>query len=177
MNDQQHQSSSIQINFSLEAARHFLMKTKSLIKKDDLYGQNTGMGMEDNPHVTILYGLYDVNPPLCVIDTIETYPKFVVTLGGISLFKSEDTDNPFDVIKVDILSSDLYVLNSSLRDECEYTTEFSEYMPHATIAFVKPNSHDHLDGLNSMVGLSFLVNNAVFSSQNGTHRFIPFGVR
>lgn len=177
MNDSKHQSSSIQVNFNSEIAHQFLAKTKSLIKKDDLYGQNKGMGIEDDPHVTILYGIHDVDPPLCVVDIIETYPKFVITLGGISLFKSADTGNAFDVVKVNILSSDLYVLNSSLSDECDYTSEFSEYTPHATIAFVKPETHDHLDGLKALAGLSFLVSNAIFSSQNGTQRYLSFGVR
>ena len=173
----EHQSSSIQVNFTSDVAAQFQAKSKDLIATKHLYKPNSGMGFEDDPHVTIIYGLHDVNPPLCVVDIIETYPTFVVTLGSVSLFKSDDTGNPFDVVKVDIRSSDLHVLNSSLGDECEYTSEFSEYTPHATIAFVKPDSHDHLDGLNSMACLSFLVNKAIFSSQNGTQRYISFGVR
>ncbi len=177
MNDKKHQYSSIHINFSSEAAHRFLAETKTIIKKSELHGQDSGRGLEKDPHITVLYGLHDVNPPLCAIDILETYPKFVIVLGDISLFKSKTTGNPFDVVKVDVKSTDLHVLNSSLSDECEHTSEFPEYIPHATIAYVNPDSHNHLDGLNIFRGLSFVANNAIFSSYNGTKRSIPFGVR
>lgn len=167
--------SSIQANFSSEASRQFLKESKKLIKSSDLYKPESDKGFESNPHVTILYGLHDVNPPICAMDIINSHPKFNISLGPISLFKGNETGEPFDVIKVNVISSDVYALNAAIADACEYTSDFPEYIPHATVAFVKQGTHDHLDGNPALAGLSFMVDNLVYSSTNGTQRILPLG--
>lgn len=174
MSNMDHEFSSIQANFTTEAARLFIAKSKELIKPSLLFKPDD-MGFEDRPHVTILFGLHDTNPPLCAVDIIETHPKFNITLGTISLFKGDETGNLFDVVKAEIKSSDVYALNTAFRDACDYTTDFPEYVPHATIAFVQQNTCNHLDGANAMSGISFIVDRLVYSSSNGTNRFLFLG--
>ena len=108
-------------------------------------------------------------------DIIETHPKFNITLGTVSLFKGDESGNPFDVIKANINASDVYALNTALSDACDYSSEFSEYVPHATMAFVLKDTCDHLDGANVMSGISFIVDRLVYSSKDGSNRFLFLG--
>ena len=167
----EHQYSSIQANFTSEATDQFRARSKELIKSAHLYKPES-MGFEDNPHVTILFGLHDANPPLCGMDVVETHPKFNITLGTVSLVKADESGNPFDVVKANIESSDVYALNTALADVCDYTSEFPEYIPHATMAFVHKDTCDHLDGANVMSGISFIVDRLVYSSIDGSRRFL-----
>ena len=106
------------------------------------------------------------------MDVVETHPKFNITLGTVSLFKADESGNPFDVVKANIESSDVYALNTALADVCDHTSEFSEYIPHATMAFVYKDTCDHLDGANVMFGISFIVDRLVYSSIDGSCRFL-----
>lgn len=172
----EYELSSIQADFTPDAKAQFRLRNKELIKSAHLYKPES-MGFENNPHVTILFGLHDTNPPMCAIDIIETHPKFNITLGKISLFKGNETGNPFDVVKANIESSDVYALNTALADACEYTSDFPDYIPHATMAFVKEDTCDHLVGANVVSGISFIVDHLVYSSNNGTRRFLFLGVK
>lgn len=166
--------SSTQVNFPEDSAREFFEQRKSIISNSDLYRPET-MGYSDEPYVTLLYGIHATSPSLELQEVIETYPKFTVRLGNVSLFKGHESDNPFDVVKVDINCPDLYVLNKEFQEVCEYTNEFPEYIPHATIAYVKQDTCDHLEGLNSFNGISFLAEHVIFSSKDGQKRFICLG--
>ncbi len=170
-----HDYSSTQVNFSPEATEEFLSKQKSLISNADLYKSDGGMGLTTDPHVTIMNGIHAKHPPLELMEIIETYPKMTVMLGNVSIFKGSENYNPFDVVKVGIRCPDLYVLNYAFMESCENTQEFPEYTPHATVAFVKPDTCDHLEGLNRFNGICFLVDCVIFSDQDGTHRRIFLG--
>ncbi len=170
-----HDYSSTQLNFSPEATDEFLSNQKSLIRKSDLYKPDSGMGLTEDPHVTILTGIHAKHPSLELMEIIETYPKITVMLGNVSVFKGEENYNPFDVVKVEVRCSDLYVLNHAFSEACENTQEFPEYIPHATVAFVKPDTCDHLEGMNRFSGICFLADCVIFSDQDGTHRRIFLG--
>lgn len=149
----------------------FLALGKELVPTASLFGD----GFETDPHVTILYGIHEdySTPPL--IDIIETHPKFSVTLGNVSLF---DEDDAFDVVKTEIVASnDLFVLMSSLLNVCHYTLTHVEYIPHATIAFAKKGTCDHLIGNPAFFGLSFVVDSIMFCGNDGSKRKIMLGVR
>ena len=170
-----HDYSSTQVNFSPSATEEFFSRRKSLINKSDLYKPGNGMGFEDDPHVTILTGIHAKHPSIELMEIIETYPKLVVTLGNISIFKGSENYNSCDVVKVDVRSTDLYVLNYAFAEVCENTQEFSEYIPHCTVAFVKPDTCDHLEGSNRFSGISFLADYVIFSAQDGKQRRIFLG--
>ena len=168
--DKPYKYSSTQTQMSPDVIENFLSLGKELISNTDLFGD----GFETDPHVTILYGIHDEYPTPQIIDILETHPKFAITLGAISLF---DNDNEFDVVKTDIECNDLYVLYSTLINVCHYTLNHPEYIPHATIAFVKKGTCDHLIGNPAFKGLTFVVDSVMFSSSDGTKRKIMLGVR
>lgn len=99
------------------------------INKDDLAGD----GIEDESHITVLYGLdKDV--------TVEEVEKALdgITLGTVSAYRVSVFENDKeDVVKFDIDCSGLRKANEKLRT-LHYTNDFDEYDPHLTIAYVKP---------------------------------------
>lgn len=167
--DKPYEFSSTQVQMSPDVCEEFLELGKGLINTSDLFGD----GFELDPHITILYGIHEEYPTPKLIDIVETYPKFTVTLGDVSMFNDEN----FDVIKVDIECNDLYVLYKTFMNNCYFTLTHPEYIPHATIAFVKPDTCDHLVGNPAFRGLSFVVDSITFSCSDGTKRKIMLGVR
>ena len=168
--NKQYKFSTTQLDFPEDAARVFLERGKDLVSEKDLFGD----GFETGPHVTVLYGIHDEYPNPEIVDIIETYPRFNVTLGDVTLF---DNDEKFDVVKADIICNDIYVLRSEFMNNCYYTITHPEYIPHATIAFVKKGAGDHLVGNPSVRGLSFPVTHVTFSGFDGNQRKIMLGVR
>lgn len=168
--DKQYKFSTTQVDLSDEAASKFLETGKDLISQKDLFGD----GFETTPHVTILYGIHESHPIPQLVDIIETYPRFTVVLGDISLF---DDDENFDVVKTEVKSPDLYILRSEFLNNCHYTLTHPEYIPHATIAFAKKGTCNHLVGNPAFRGLAFPVNHIIFSGTDGTHRKIMLGIR
>lgn len=162
--------SNTQIQLPQIISEKVLFEGKNLVKKQHLYKEN--QGYEDNPHITILYGIHSDSPPLKLIDAFESYPKFTIRLGLISLFKGEQSDNEFDVVKIDVDSTDLHVLNQIAKDNSEYTNQYSDYKPHVTIAYVKKDTCDHLTNNPTFNGLSFVVDRVLFSGYSKNKREI-----
>ena len=164
---------STQINFPLVESDYYLSKVKDMIPSSDLYEPDDQKGMIQDPHVTVLFGLHNQKPSLELINFIESYPRFVVQLGLVSLFKNET----FDVVKVDVNCPDLHVLHSQIKELMPNTQTFPEYIPHSTIAYVKKDTSDHLEGLDTFKGMSFVATHLSFSRKSGDLIYIPFGVR
>lgn len=107
----------------------------TLINPDDLYDE-IGYGVENNPHVTILYGFHDSvdvkNVFKTYVDNFEIKP-LKLKVDGISIFENDD----FDVVKIDVNpSSTLIDINTMMR-KFPHTSTYDEYHPHITIAYVK----------------------------------------
>lgn len=94
-------------------------------------------GIEDEPHITLLYGLH----PRITKDEIKTIlDKFTFTevkMMKPSLFKNEK----YDVVKCDIVSGELHKVNAELK-KLPHISTFPEYHPHITICYMKPGFGD-----------------------------------
>lgn len=98
-------------------------------------------GRENDPHVTVLYGLND-NDFRKVEDKIKKIKQFDIKLGTISKF---DNKEEYDVIKIDIISDSLKKLNKKIKEIPHYSN-YNEYKPHCTLAYVKKDSCNSLIG-------------------------------
>ena len=111
-------------------------KIIGLIKPEDIYSE-PGFGIEEEPHVTVLFGFHDNEVAL---DDIKKLSKKVikkptlVKVVGVSMFESDD--KPYDVVKLDIESKELVGLNKRMQ-KFPHTSSFRDYHPHMTIAYVK----------------------------------------
>jgi hypothetical protein len=99
------------------------------ISKDDL----SGSGLEDEPHVTLLYGLH--SDEIEDSDVISRCNKGIssILLHNVSCFENDE----YDVLKFDVRSNFLHDINKSLC-ELPHTNKFPDYHPHCTIAYLKP---------------------------------------
>ncbi len=101
------------------------------IDKDDL----TDDGIEDEPHITLLYGLDSKVEIEDVKDALEKIEFGEVNLKKVSMFENEK----FDVVKFDVEGEGLQEAFRSLV-KLPNTNKYPDYKPHVTIALVKSGS-------------------------------------
>jgi len=141
---------------------------KKHIPEEALYiNEDEGIeGFETTPHVTVKYGLHDTEPHR-LIDMLQGIGSIPLQFGNVTKF---DNNPNFDVIKVDIESDKLRMINQIISDYFEHSDKFPEYKPHATIAYVKKGSCDHLVDNDFFDKLNDKVDVMDFASKTGdTH--------
>lgn len=142
---------------------------QSLIDDEDIYtGEgDQSYGREDEPHVTILYGLHDDIEDSTIEDLIDEIKPTKLTLKKISLFENDK----FDVIKFDVIGASegkLGKMNAKFA-ELPHTTDFPDYHPHATIAYVKTGTgKKYVQNLSSEDAITVECNNVVYSKADDT---------
>lgn len=115
---------------------YIIKEIQEKLSEDDLYygdGSRSGFGIETDTHVTLVPCL-DNNVDLDDIkDMLEPLDKYQTFLTNISMF-----DNPdFEVLKCDASSIPLFNTNKLITDKFPTHSEYRDYHPHATIAYVK----------------------------------------
>lgn len=119
-------------------------------------------GRVKNIHITVLYGLHTNNSSK-VQKIINCFDPIKIELGVISKFQNKD----FDVIKIEVIGPKLLSMNKKLK-KLDHTCEYSDYIPHCTLAYVKKNSCNNLVGNKHFLGKKILLKNLIFSSpKNG----------
>lgn len=143
------------------------------IDDEDLYEPEgeTGYGRETEPHVTILYGLHADIEDEDIEEVINDIEEPKLRLGKVSAFKNKN----FEVLKFDVESSDLHSLNKEFT-KFPYTTDYPDYHPHCTIAYVKVGTADkYIDKLNKIGKINVGVDKIVYSKSDGTKKsYNPF---
>lgn len=107
----------------------------SQIDEEHIYTEDNdnSYGLETEPHCTLLYGLHDNVSTEMVENIMKNYAFGSCTIKNASLFENEK----FDVLKFDVEGDGLHDCN---KDLCKFphTTNFPDYHPHMTIAYLKP---------------------------------------
>ncbi len=108
------------------------------IDKKDLYdNEEKEYGLEIEPHVTVLYGLKDKEideDELVKLFSMISCPE--VYAAKISLFENDK----FDVVKWDIDSEELTILNKMVTSMFPFKSDFPDYHAHVTIAYCLPGT-------------------------------------
>lgn len=127
-------------------------------------------GRESEPHITVLYGL-DTTNQAEVEGLVQSVKPIEVELGEVSQF---DTNEDYDVVKVDVISDELAALYAKLDKVLETPGKtFDEYQPHVTIAYVKKGIGAKYVGDTRFKGQKITLNNLIFSSKDGKRVNIP----
>jgi len=107
------------------------------IDKSDLYDNSDHeFGLEETPHMTLIYGIHEdeIDPSVIrevIKDNIES---FNILIRKIGYFESDD----YDVVKYDIEpTKNLLKYRKLFLDSFENTQTFKEFHPHMTLAYVK----------------------------------------
>lgn len=171
-----HKFANTQINLPPELAGPILALA-SQIPNQDLAKD----GRESQAHVTVKYGLHQ-DDPAAVKELLKDEKPVRMTLGRVSLFPAKEGDaqrggSDFDVLKVDVDSSDLHRINAKLCDSLEHTDTFPRYCPHITIAYLRPGLGKKYVEMweNCVVGKSWEADRITFCAKDGTQTDIPVG--
>lgn len=100
-------------------------------------------GREDHIHVTVKYGLTTQDLPVELKQIAKTTKPFPIFMGVVSLFT---TSPEHDVVKIDVESPALRLLNRRICDALPHEDTHPDYHPHLTLAYVQKGTCDHLVG-------------------------------
>ena len=117
------------------------------IRPEDIFTveSNEMYGFETEPHCTLLYGLQPEVTVDQVAKKLEGIKFGECKAYNLSLFENED----YDVLKFDMEGDNLHNANKALT-ELPYSTDYPDYMPHMTVAYLKPGKGaEYLRILNS----------------------------
>lgn len=128
-----------------------------------------GDGVEDEPHVTCLYGLHD-DAPEGVRAVLADYAPVAVRLGRTSLFPASP-GREYDVLKVDVESPGLHRLHAALA-ALPHTDTHADYHPHVTIGYLRPGVGALYDGDDRFEGRECLLDVLTFSARDGTRTHV-----
>jgi 2'-5' RNA ligase len=140
-----------------------------------IYNSRDGeQGREDDPHITIKYGIHTIDLKE-VLELLNDQVPFRVRLGHITSFVNEKNI----VLKVNVQGDSLTALNRKVCNVLECTDTFPEYRPHITVAYLRKNDrnpHYFLDYCNnSLDGLGVIVDTLIFSVPGGKKHLIELG--
>ena len=118
----------------------FIKDLQNKIKEEELYTEedDDDYGIEKESHVTLVPCLdndADLEEIKLLLDSIE---KYDIVLTDISKFECEN----FDVLKCAVKSEALHKTNKKITDKFETHTEYKNYQPHLTIAYLKHGMAD-----------------------------------
>lgn len=149
--------SSLQFNLPEKIAEKIRMWGLINIPEKDLIGA----GREKNIHLTLKYGLHN-HDPFEFRDIISKTNPIKVRLKKISVFENMDAN----VVKIDVQSPELIELNKKISDNFKHTNTYLDYIPHITIAYVKPGQEKEYIGCNNFENIEIIFNSVIFSGND-----------
>ncbi len=153
--------SSLQINLPFDFSQIVFDWCDKHIEKQTIFNnEDNEYGIEDECHITVLYGI-DEEYPYITKSILQNFKPFNIELGYISKFYSDE----YDVLKIDVKSETLENLHYSLEDGLSNDNSYPEYLPHLTLSYVLKNTNDQFVGLYPFKK-KFLVNSLCFCYAN-----------
>jgi 2'-5' RNA ligase len=125
---------------------------------------------EQRPHITVLYGIEDENPE-SLRKSLRGFGRVRVRFGPTGFFSVEEKG--FDVVKVDVISEDLKRLRKAVERASRFHTDFPDYQPHSTIAYVKPQAGKKFSGDRTLSGERVEFDALTFCGADGKRAQIP----
>jgi len=134
------------------------------IDKDDLYEEedDDSYGLEKEPHVTLLFGFHKEVEPKDIKEIVQGIEFGPIECTKVSAFENEK----YDVLKFDIKCKELHEANKLLQ-ELPHTNKFKDYVPHATIAYLKSGQAKKYIKLFKGKKFNPLVKKGVYSMPDG----------
>lgn len=136
----------------------------SNISEEDLYKPEEKVyGKETDPHITLLYGLHKDVDDKDIIEMFKDYKSSEININveRIDIFENDE----FDVVKMNVTSEFLTNMNKKLST-LPHTSDFPDYRPHITIAYIKKGCSDKYIQDNYKYTFNN-INKIVYSKPNG----------
>lgn len=144
-----------------------IRKVAAKIDDADLAGD----GRETEYHVTVKYGVA-TQIPNDIARAVRGFGPVEATLGKTGYFASDRPGEP-DVVFVKVESDDLMRLNDRLSRSLESEVPYRQYIPHLTLAYVKPGAGVKYADMPDLSGFKFNWSELQFSDRNGNTTNIP----
>jgi len=109
---------------------------KLLVDPEDVHDSGLDFGgIQEDPHVTVLFGYHDdVKPGDVMMAAEDIVPGDIeLELNTLSVFENDE----YDVLKFEVVSKELTDLNSKMKSKFNHTNTHTGYNPHVTLAYVK----------------------------------------
>ena len=119
----------------------FVKDLQNKIPEDELYTDDNSphdYGLEKETHVTLVPCLDNDTKINDIKKYLKEISRYKTILTNISLFKNDD----YDVLKCDAQSVLLKDTNKNITEEFPTHSEFKDYHPHLTIAYLKSGMGD-----------------------------------
>ena len=111
--------------------------TKKIDKSDIYSEEKDSFGIENEPHITVFYGLHSSVDDENIISIINKYKYenyYDIKINKVDSFKNQN----YDVLKYSIqMDNSLKEFNNQLS-KLPNSNEFPDYNPHITIAYLLP---------------------------------------
>lgn len=123
---------------------------------------------ETEPHVTVKFALDATHEQAA--EALKGEFPVRATFGTTSLFKTPDAD----VLKVEVTGHGLHALHRKLN-RLPHDDSHAVYVPHATIAFLKPGEGRKYSGksVRRLTGRTVTLRSVAYSDKDGTVKHIP----
>jgi hypothetical protein len=154
----------LMVDFPEDLAKKVMAWTKENVPDEAVYDNEAhDYGRENHIHTTVCYGVDPATDPGAIQSLVYQENKPIeVTLGPISKFAADPSKEKggekklYDVLKVEVFSPDLHRLHEKAETELGLPgNTFPDYVPHLTLAYVHPDSCDHLLGADPFEGQKF----------------------
>lgn len=136
----------------------------NIIDKEDIC-ENGVKGLETEPHVTLVYGLHpgEYNEKK-LVNEILSFGSIDITISSIGIFENSEE---FDVLKLEVEQNQkLNEIREKIINFYPNTQSFDEYIPHATIAYLKKGTGiKYTKKLEDKIQCT--LNTIIFSKSNG----------
>src|SRR5208282_1041254 len=163
-----HKNATSQINLPPDAAAGMMEAAKQI--PDEELGPD---GREDDSHITIKYG---VKPdPALLSQVVGEQQPFTVTLGKTHVFSVSESSNAQAPVVVECHAPELADLHNRVMEAMGTRPDDFPYVPHVTLAYVKPDAATKYEGMDWAEGISFQVDSITLSTKGGGRVKVPFG--
>jgi GGDEF domain-containing protein/2'-5' RNA ligase len=145
-----------------------LKQARERIAESDLAGK----GKEEEPHVTVKYGIQGEDTE-GIKKYMASLAPFEATLGKTSSFPPSESSDGAAVIQAPIESPELQKINAEIEKHGDFTeSKFPDYVPHVTLAYVKPEKTARYVGMDVTAGKKFPVNEIAITNRNGEQEVV-----
>jgi len=160
----------------LEAPKGWWNDRLDVIDEEDVYTpegeRDYGKQAASESHVTILYGLHSDIPDEEIEALIDNMTAPEVTLKNITMF--DNADKGFDVVKFDVEGKELFDMNKAFAEK-PHTTDYPDYHPHCTIAYVNAGTgKKYTEILSKDDEITLKPTKVVYSKANGEKKEYKF---
>jgi GGDEF domain-containing protein/2'-5' RNA ligase len=164
-----YKNASTQVNLAPEQASK--VKNAGMMIPDH---ELAGNGREEQPHITVKYGVHDQAAETLRERLARTKP-FQATLGKIKTFPPTENSGNAAVVHAEVHAPELEQLHKEVAKHVGNKADDFEFRPHITLAYVKPEVAHKYEGRSDLVGTKVPIKSITVSQRDGRQVEIPLG--